>query len=78
MKLNLSCEAKTIEDSNLLFESKLINYSAGTSIGPTIGPGMLDPFRLAGLDQPGCRGIGTWEEAGTAETKSSESENLRH
>ena len=59
-KLNFACEAKTMGASALLFESKLIKYSAGTSLGPTRGPGLLEPFRLGGLDQPGHRGIGTW------------------
>ena len=64
--------------NDLLFGSKLINYSAVINTGPNRGPGMLDPFRPGGLDQPGGRGIGTWGEAGTAGTKSSESEKLCH
>ena len=60
LKLNFACEAKTMGASDIMFESKLIKYSAGTSLGPTRGPGLLEPFRLGGLDQPGCRGSGMW------------------
>ena len=70
--LKFACEAKTMGASILQFDSKLIELSAGLSIGPTTGPVGKNTFRSGDLDQPGGRGTDMRGRKVAADQKSSE------